>query len=73
MIVEVSQNAPRESTWHNLILHGLWGVTLERQINLLNPSVTLKLLVVQNGRKCIIYIDYIIKQLLTYVWVDMEC
>ena len=28
---------------------------------------------VKNGRKCITYIYYIIKQLLTYVSVDVEC
>ena len=56
-----------------VILHGLWEVTSERQVFSHDPSVTSMVLTVQNGRKCITYIYYIIKQLLTYVTVDMEC
>ena len=39
----------------------------------LDLSVTSKVLMVENGRKCITCIYYIIKQLLTDVSADMEC
>ena len=45
----------------------------ERQVILLDPSVAVMILMVQNGRKCITYIYYIIKHLLTSVSVDMAC
>ena len=45
----------------------LTEVTSERQVISLDPSVTSMVLMVQNGRKCITYIYYIIKQLLTDV------
>ena len=54
---------------HKVILHGLQEVTSERQVISHDPSVSL---MVQNGRKCITYIYYIIKQLLTCVSIDME-
>ena len=62
-----------QSTLHKVILHGLPEVMSERQVILHDPSVMSMVLVVQNGRKFITYIYYIIKQLLTYVSVDMEC
>ena len=62
-----------QSTQHAVILHGLREVTSERQVILHDPSVTSMVLTVQNGRKCITYIYYIIKLLLTHVSVDMEC
>ena len=62
-----------QSTRHEVILHGLREVTSERQVISYDPSVTSMVLMVSNGRKCIIYIHYIIKQLLTHVSVDMEC
>ena len=54
-------------------LHSIREVTLERQVILHDPSVTSMVLMVQNGRKCKTFIYYIIKLLLTYVSVDMEC
>ena len=48
-------------------------VTSECQVISHDPSVMSIVLMVQNGRKCIRYIYYIIKQLLTYVSVDMVC
>ena len=62
-----------QSTRHEVILHGLREVTSERQVILHDPSIMPIVLMVKNGRKCITYIYYIIKQLLTYVSVDMEC
>ena len=62
-----------QSTQQAVILHGLQEVTSECQEVLHDPSITSMVLMVQNGRKCLIYIFYIIKQLLTYVSVDMEC
>ena len=62
-----------QSTRHDLILHGLREVMSERQVTLHYSFITSMLLMVQNGRKCITYMYYIIKQLLTYVSVDMEC
>ena len=61
------------STQHKVILHGLWEVTLERQVISHDPSVMSMVLMVQNGRKCITYIYYITKQLLIYISVNMEC
>ena len=61
-----------KSTRHQVILHGLREVTSESQVISHDPSVTSMVLMVQNGSKCITYIYYIIKQLLTYVSVDME-
>ena len=62
-----------QNTQHEVILHDLREVMLERQVISHDPSVTSMVLMVQNGLKCITYIYYIIKQLLTYVSVDMEC
>ena len=62
-----------QSTLHEVILHGLLEVTSESQIISHGPSVKSMVLIVQNGRKCITYIYYIIKQLLIYVSVEMEC
>ena len=62
-----------QSTRHEVILTGLREVTSERQVISHDPSVTSTFLWSKNGRKCITYIYYIIKQLLTYVSVDMEC
>ena len=45
----------------------------ERRIIPHDPSIMSTVLMVQNGTNCIIYIYYIIKQLLTYVSVDMKC
>ena len=61
-----------QSTWREVILHGLREVTSERQVISHYPSVTSMVLKVQNDRKCIKYIYFIIKQLLSYVSVDME-
>ena len=61
-----------QSTQHEVILQGLLEATSECQVILHDPSATSMVLMVQNGRKCITYIYYIIKQL-TYVSVDMEC
>ena len=58
-----------KSTQHEVMLHGLREVMSERQVISHDPSVTSMVLVVQNGRKCITYIYFIIKQLLTYVLV----
>ena len=49
------------------------GNDVRSQVILHDQSVTSMVLMVQNGRKYITYIYYIIKQLLTYVSVDMEC
>ena len=54
-------------------MHGLREVTSERQVISQNPSVTSMVLTVSNDRKCITYMYFIIKQLLNYVSVDMEC
>ena len=62
-----------QTTRHEVILHGLPEVTSDCQVISHDPSVMSMVLIVQNGRKYIIYIYYIIKQLLTYVSVDMEC
>ena len=62
-----------QSTRHEVILYGLWEVTSERQVILHDSSVTSMVLMVLNSRKCITYIYYLIKQLLTYVSIDMEC
>ena len=62
-----------QSTRHEVILHGLWEVAPERHIISNDPPVTSMVLMVLNGKKCITYIYYIIKQLLTYVSVDMGC
>ena len=58
---------------YKVILHGLWEVTSERHVILHDPSLTSMVLKVQNDRKCITHIYHKIKQLLTYVSVDMEC
>ena len=64
----------RKSVNHKwLICKPLVEVMSERQVISYDPSVTSMVLMVQNGRKCITYINYILKQLLTYVEVDMEC
>ena len=57
----------------DVILHGLQEVTSECQVILHDPSIKSMVLMIQIGSKCITYIYYIIKQLLTYVSVDMEC
>ena len=62
-----------QSTQHEVILQGLREATSECQVISHDPSATSMVLMVQNGRECITYIYYIIKQLLTYVSVDMEC
>ena len=62
-----------QSTWHKAILYGLREVTSEPQVISHDSSVMLMVLMVYHGKKCITYIYYIIKQLLTYVLVDMEC
>ena len=36
-------------------------------------TLTSMVLLVQNGRKCITYIYFVIKKVLTYVPIDMEC
>ena len=61
-----------QRTLHEVILHGLWKVTSERQVISHDPSVRSMVLVVQNGRKCITCIYYIIKQVLTNDSVDKE-
>ena len=61
-----------QSIRHEIILHGLREVTSERQVILHDPSVTSEVLTVKSVENCIKYINYIIKQLLTYVSVDME-
>ena len=48
-------------------------VTSERQVISHDPSVTSMVLMALIVWKCITYIYFIIKQLLTYVLVDMEC
>ena len=51
-----------------------WEVMSERQVISHDPSAMSMVLTVQKiGRKFITNIHYIIKQLLTYVSVDMEC
>ena len=62
-----------QSTRHKVILYDLLEVTSEHQVILHDPSIMSIVLMVQNGRKCLPYIYYIIKQLLTYVFIDMEC
>ena len=62
-----------KSTTHEVILHGLRETTSERRVISHDPAVTSMILMVQKGRKCITYIYYIIKQLLTYGLVDIEC
>ena len=62
-----------QSTRREVILHGLQEVMSECRVISNDPSVTSMILMVKNGRKCITYIYHIIKQLLTYVSVDMEC
>ena len=62
-----------QSTQHGVILHGLREVMSEHQVILHDPSVMSMVLMVQNDRKCITYIYFIIKQFYTYVSVDMEC
>ena len=61
-----------QSTQHEVILHGVREVTSEHQVILHDPSVTSMVLMVYNGTKCITYICFIIKQLLTSVSVDLE-
>ena len=61
-----------QSTRHQVILHGLREVKSEHLVSSHDPSKTSMVLMVQNGRKCITYIYYVIKQLSTYVLVDME-
>ena len=56
---------------HEVILYGLPEMKSERQVISHDPSVTSMFLMVQNGRKYRTYIYYTIKQLLTYVSVDM--
>ena len=67
---DVMLQSPRDE----VILKGVRDVTSERQVILHDPSVTSMVLIVRNGRKCIAYIYYIIKQSLwlPYVSVDME-
>ena len=60
-------------TRQEVILHNLREVTSERQVISHDPSVEPMVLMVENDRKCISYIYFIIKQLLTYVSVHMEC
>ena len=60
-------NVTLQSTQHKVILHSLREVTSQHQVISNDPSVTSMFLMVQNARKCITYIYYIIKQLLTYV------
>ena len=60
-----------QSTRHKVILHGLGEVASERRVIWHDPSVTSMVLIVQNDRKCITYVYYISKQLLTSVSVDM--
>ena len=60
-----------QSTRHKVELHGFREVTSERQVTLHDSPVTSIVLMFQNGKKCIIYIYNIIKQLLTYVSFDM--
>ena len=62
-----------QSTQHEVILHGLREVMSEGHVISHDPFVTSMVLMVQNGRKCITYIYYVIKRLFTYVLVDMEC
>ena len=62
-----------QSTQHKVILHGLQQVMSERQVISHDPSIIPLVLMVQNGRKRITYIYYILKHLLTYVSVDIEC
>ena len=61
-----------QSIWHEVILNGLREVTSECQVIWHDPSIRSMVLKAQNGRKCITHIYYIIKQLLTYVSVEME-
>ena len=63
-----------QSILHKLILqYDLWEVMSEHQVISHDPSIMTMILIVQNGRNCKTYIYYIIKQLLTYVSVDVEC
>ena len=62
-----------QSTQHEVILKCLWEVMSEHQVILHDSSIMSMVLMVRNGRKFITYIYYIIKQLLTYVSVDMQC
>ena len=62
-----------QSLGHEVLLHDLREMMSECQIILHDPSVTPMVLIVQNGRECITNIYYIIKQLLTYVLLDMKC
>ena len=62
-----------QSKRHEVISHGLREVSSERQVISHDPFVTSMVLIVYNDRNCITYIYFIIKQLLTYVSVDMEC
>ena len=62
-----------QSTQDEVILHGLREMTSERQVILHDPSITSMVLMVQNSRKCITYIYYVIKQLLACDSEDMEC
>ena len=62
-----------QSIRHEVILHGLREVTSERQVISHDPFVTSMNLMVQNDRKSVTYFYCIMKQLLTYVSVDMEC
>ena len=65
-----------QSTRHKVKLHSLREVTSECQVISHDPLTSIVTSIgsmVQNGRKCITYIYYIIKQWLTFVSVDMEC
>ena len=60
-----------QSTWHEVLLHSLREVMSEHVITH-NPPVTPMVLMVQMaGNALNTFIIYIIKQLLTYVSVDM--
>ena len=62
-----------QSTRHEVILHGLREVTLELQVISHDQSIPSMVLMVQSGRETHNNIYYIMKQLLTYVSVDMKC
>ena len=51
----------------------LMGSTSECQVISHDPSVTSMVLMVKNGRNCMTYYYFMIKQLLTYISVDMKC
>ena len=71
--IQVKLNCDIANHTTQVILHSLQEMTSERQVILDDPSITSMGLMVQNGRKCITYNYYLIKQLLlTYVSVDMN-